>query len=445
MQDTLNHHNQLVHAQLTATLKEYFDPSDGKFSDRVRGLVAQDGDLAQMIKGMIDGENCLFARTMMSQIGSNSPLMRQLDPQHSEGLLSVIRRTVELQLDRQRDQVLKEFSLDVPDGALSRLVRELTDRHGALGRDIQLKIDKVMKEFSLNEEGSALKRLVDNVDKAQEKICAEFSLDNDQSALKRFKTEVMTVFQAHMETSAQFQEEVKLALQKLVTKREVEAGTPRHGIEFEVALVDILRQQADQLGDIAEHTGAKTGQMKGRVVGDVVITLGPESTAPGARIVFEAKEKESYSLEKARAEMELARKNRGADIGIFVYSRKTAPDSLRPITRYGQDIFVVWDAEDPSTDIHLLAAFDIGRGLSVRQSRQREGTSADFSSIDKAILDIETRAKNLGEIDDCAKKIVGNAESIQNRIRIDRKALEQQVTQLREKVGDLRDAMQAQQ
>jgi hypothetical protein len=378
---------------------------------------------------------------MMTHIGTESPLMKQLDPQHSEGLLAVLKRTVELQLAQQRDHMLKEFSLDYKEGALSRLMTELNETHGAMGREFQLKIDTVMKEFSLNEEGSALKRLVDNVDKAQQKICAEFSLDNDQSALKRFKTEVMTVFQAHMESSAQFQEDVKLALQKLVTKREVEAGTPRHGIDFEVALFEILRQQADQLGDLAEHTGARTGQMKGRVVGDVVIELGPESAAPGARIVFEAKERDSYSMDKARAEIEIARKNRRAEIGVFVFSKKTAPDKLRPVARYGSDIFVVWDAEDPATDIHLIAALDIGRGLSVRQSQERESASADFTAIDKAILDIEQRAKNLGEIDSCAKKIVGNAEDIQERVRKDRKELERQIVVLREKVGDLRNAM----
>ena len=45
--------------------------------------------------------------------------MKHLDPQQSEGLLAVLRASVETQLTQHRDHVLKEFSLDHKDGALA--------------------------------------------------------------------------------------------------------------------------------------------------------------------------------------------------------------------------------------------------------------------------------------------------------------------------------------
>jgi len=45
-------------------------------------------------------------------------------------------------------------------------------------------------------------------------------------------------------------------------------------------------------------------------VGDIVVQLGPDQKASGARIVVEAKESGSYTLSKALEELETARKNR---------------------------------------------------------------------------------------------------------------------------------------
>ncbi len=119
MEQTLEQHNRLVHSQLAATLKEYFDPQDGRFSQRVQGLVAQDGELSQLIKGYVDGENSLVARTLMAHVGRDSPLMKHLDPEQVRGLLATLKQAVEAQLASHGNGMLKEFSLDNKEGALA--------------------------------------------------------------------------------------------------------------------------------------------------------------------------------------------------------------------------------------------------------------------------------------------------------------------------------------
>jgi hypothetical protein len=435
LERTLEQHKQTVQSQIEAKLKEYFDPKDGRFSDRVQRLVSQDGELSVLIKGFIDGENSQLARTMFAQI---APLMKHLDPEQSEGLLAVFRNTFESQLNQHRDHVLKEFSLDHKDGALCRLVTELTNKHGDLSKDLQKKIDEVIKEFSLNEEGSALKRLVDSVDRAQRRICDEFSLDNEESALKRFKTELMTVFQAHVDVSAKFQEEVKVALRELTARREEQARSTLHGGTFQLAVFEFLHQQSEQRGDVAEFKGDQVGAVKGRKWGDVVVELGVDTAAPGARVVFEAKEEQDYTLKKALTEIENARKNRLAEIGVFVYSKKTAPIGLRSLTRFGNDIVTVWDAEDASNDAFLIAALELARAMCIHSRRQRDSQVGDFDSIEAAMTAIEKHAKNLDEIRTSAVTIQNANENILKRVRIDREALESQVIILRKKIGDLR-------
>jgi hypothetical protein len=443
LEKSLNDHKQTVQIQIETKLKEYFDPKDGRFTDRVQRLVAHDGELSQLIKSFIDGENSLFARTLVSHVGRDSALMKLLDPQQSDGLLTSLRKTVDEQLATQRDHLLKEFSLDNKDGALTRVITQLTNKHGDLSNDIQKKIDVIIKEFSLNEENSALSRLVQNVSQAQRTITNEFSLDSDTSCLSRLKRELKDLLDTSEKKNQLFQEEVKISLAKIVTQREEAERSTRHGLAFEDAVCDFLVRQSQHAGDVATPCGHTTGLIKNCRIGDCTIELGPDSAAPGAQIVVEAKEKDAFTLAQAREEIEQARKNRGADWGVFVFSKKTAPPNLEPFSRYGSDFIVVWDVDDTSSDVFLKAGIIAARALCFRSERQSAAQQVDFDAIDKAILEIEKRAGNLDEVGKSAETIQSSSRKILDRVRIDREALDKQIEILRERVGDLKTSMTA--
>ena len=57
LQKTFDQHKNTVQEQIENQLKEYFDPKDGRFTERVQRLVSQDGELSQFLKSYIDGEN----------------------------------------------------------------------------------------------------------------------------------------------------------------------------------------------------------------------------------------------------------------------------------------------------------------------------------------------------------------------------------------------------
>lgn len=436
--EALETHAKGSQERTAAVLKEYFDPESGRLSERVQRLVSDDGELASLMRSQLHGDGSPLAELLRKQLGRDSPLMRQLDPEQSSGLLARLQKTVDEQLARQREQVLREFSLDHPQSALRRLVDELTGKHGDLQKGIGEKIDVVVREFSLDKEDSALSRLVKNVDRAQRTITSEFSLDNDASGLSRLKNELMTILEAQVKATAEFQQEVNEKLATLVQKRASAAASPEHGVEFEEAVHAFLTNEAQQRGDLCESTGATTGRVKNCKVGDAVVRLGPDTPAPGATIVFEAKEARGYSPNKAVDELETARKNRAADFGVFVWSRATAPDGLKPLARYGQDLLVVWDAEDPATDPYLLAAIEIARACVVEQHRGEEAEEVDLEAIDRAINEIEKRAEGLDRVRKPAETIRSSSETILERVRIDQQALERQVLTLRQKLARLR-------
>jgi hypothetical protein len=444
MLDALRHqfdsHAKAAHDRLNSSLKEYFDPADGRFSQRVQCLTSSDGDLAKLLSGLLIGDDSRLAKTLLSHLGDNSPLMKHLSPDQSQGLLALLRGNVETQLTQQRERLLKEFSLDNADGALCRLVRELTAKHGDLSKDLQGKIDVVVKEFSLDEENSALSRLVKNVDRAQRTITSEFSLDNEQSALRRLKMELTTILEAHVKTNAEFQEEVKVSLAKLVTRREEELRSTRHGGTFQNAVYEFINRHAQHRGDVAEDTSDTTGLMKGRKFGDAVIELGADCAAAGARVVIEAKEEAKYSFRDAREEIENARKNRDAQQGVFVFSHLTAP-AMEPIVRHGADVFVVWNAEDPQTDAYLHAALEISRALCVRRCQTAQLSAVSFEPIDGAILAIEKAAQNLEKIRTSAETIRSSSDKILERVRIDQGELSKQIAGLRASMGPIKEAL----
>ncbi len=468
LQGRLSAHATLVSDRLSHTLKEYFDPQDGRFQERVDRLVQRDGELEQVLRRQIGNEDSELCKTLTSHFGEESQLMQLLDPARSHGLLAALKATLDEQLLQQREHLLGQFSLDNREGALARFITELDEHRGKLSTNLDDKIGELVREFSLDEEDSALSRLVRNVERAQRTITSEFSLDDDasalsrlrsmlentnaaihghlslddeQSALARLKRELLALLKDNTEANHKFQEEIKTTLKAMQVRREEAARSTRHGLEFEDAVFELVLRESQKVGDIARHTGNSTGLIRNCKVGDCVIELGPESAAPGALVAVEAKEKSNYDLTAARTEVEQARKNRGAQVGLFVFSQQRAPSGLDRLARYGDDVFVVWDCEDADSDLYLTVGLTLARALCVRARQQDSRSFADFASMNESILEIEKRAAGLSEIETWTQTIQKRSEEILKKIRSTRTSLEKQGGILQSAIEQLRQAM----
>ena len=425
----LDEHRDRVGHDVTSVLREYFDPKDGRFAERVQRLVEDDGDLARIIKSHVEGSDSALAQTLARHVGVDSALLRSLDPNSSDGVLAGITRLVEDALGGQRKVILGEFSLDNREGALARLVEELKGSHGKLGEALQLRIDEVVREFSLDDEDSALSRLVHRVERAQQQITEEFTLDSETSALARLRRELLAHTEKANQDFAEFQKKMEVELGKLTATRAANAKTTAHGNEFEAALLRWLERRAHESGDLFEEVGSTTGLVKNCKVGDAVVELGPEHRAAGARIAIEAKEDASYRLPKAREEIEVARKNRGAEVGLFVLSTRTAPEGWERFRVIGSDVFVAWDADDPASDVFLEAALAVSRALCTR-ARQASHSEIDFDSFDRSIRAVEKQVEGLEEILTSAGTIEGGVARIRKRAELLKDNLQRAVATL---------------
>jgi len=386
---SLETHQQDVAKKVDSSLSEYFDPRDGRFTERVNRLLSKEGDLATFMKQHIGVEDSVLQRSLSVHLGDNSPLMEMLSPTNTEGFLAT----------------------------LSKRVGELLDES----------LEEVVGEFSLDNEESALSRLVGRVETSQNSIVSEFSLDIETSALSRFRRELGQLLKEHQTEAEEFRSEVLEKLASMVSRREEAMRSTRHGGEFEEEVKAFCCNESSARGDIAEDTSKTTGLIKNSKVGDLVIKLGPDNLAAGARITIEAKESQSYSLAKALEELETARKNRSASVGVFVFSATTTARGMERLARYGSDIVVVWDKDDPSTDPYLSAALMIARAISVQRSAARTDQQLDLEPLEKAVRNIEKLSNGLDEIEISAKTIYNSGHKIQNRVRLMRDELVRQV------------------
>jgi hypothetical protein len=370
-----------------------------------------------------------------------------------------VQQTIEEALAQQRETVLREFSLDRPESALSRLVKEVGDGNGVLTTGLQARIDLAMKEFSLDQPNSALSRLVGRVEAAQKEINRQFSADNetsalntltrilgetqrqiganltlddDQSALSRLKRELETTLEALARRNNEFHNDVRATLDAMKAQRREAEKSTRHGLAFEAMVIDWAMSEIRPAGDIVTATGNTTGAISHCKVGDVVVEMGLDSAAPGERIVIEAKEDRSYDLKKALEEADTARKNRGAQVCIFALSKATASGAFEPFARHGNDIVVIWDPDDRATDLRLKVAYSLAKALVIRSRRSALAAEQAFDHIAIATRAIEKQANFLDDVETSAKTTVSAGTKIGERAQKMRAELNKQVAALDE-------------
>lgn len=426
---------------LTASVREhltaYFDPSTGALTQRLDDLVRDGGGLARFLQSHVGADSSTLARTLAQHLGANSPLFRLLDPEEASGLRARIESTVATVLDEYRGAMLAQFSLDVKDSALSRLVAEIAAKQAALSGDLKGQVDTVVAEFSLDNPQGALTRLVQRVEATREEVGRHLTLDDEKSALSRLQARLTDTLEKLRKENTEFHGEVRATLAALQARRqESERGT-RHGTTFEEQFGAVLLEEAQRVGDSYDAVGNKPGSLN-RKVGDHVVQLGAESRAAGARVVFETKADRSYSVQEARDELAIARSNRGAQVGVFVFAKRIAPSGLAPFARYDDDLIVVWDEADPATDIYWRAAYSVARAMVVRQASNSTELATALAAIEEGARWIQKQLVLLEEIETKATTVQGHGKKIGEAAAGIRQVLAAQVERLDTQVASLR-------
>lgn len=418
----LDRHAAAISADLGSALRQYLDPKDGQLPLKLHEMLRPNGQLDQLLVRHVGSDNSTLAGSLARQVGEASPLLRSLDPRQKDGLVETLRTAIQQSLDAQRDHVLKQFSLTDGQSALSIFRDQLTKANGQLRDELSKDVLRVQREFDLGNNDGALARLVSRVEDAQRKITGEFTLDNTSSALSRLKGEIVGLLEQLRDRNSEFQRDVKAAVDSLRAIRAERDKSTAGGQDFEAALNVLIAGEASRLGDFFEACGTFPGDIPRCKTGDAIITLGAETAAAGRRIVFEAK-REAKSLAQAREELAEARKNRRADIGIFVFAAMSAA-GFEPFSRHADDLVVVWNPDDPSSDVYVKAAISVARALVVRRKIEQDSARVDLSPVQEALDTLVKSAEAVQELLRFSSLVADNNRKVSDRAERMKKDME---------------------
>lgn len=431
-------HTNKIEKGLNEELERYFSPDNGHFHDRVQSLISKDGELAELLKEHIQGDESLLAKQLASIVGNDSQLMKYLSPEQKDGLIERIAGVAEAKLKDQAERLLREFSLDEEDSALNRLIRDVKKINSEIG-----------EKFDPADETSVLSRLKKALEDTQNQINKHLTLNEDESALSILHNSLRKQIEEFTAKQLEFQ---RVVSEQLGIKQ-VQARTTEGGFSFEHMAAQAVQQRVVALGDEYRSVGELRGLLQ-RLTGDLLQTLGSESAVPGANIVYEVKRDKTYRLKVALDEMKEARRNREAEVGVFIMSSQTLRENEAlkaeypaALARYGNDIIAVWDCEDASTDVVLDAAISLARALVVRSKQAKaEDEEEEMRELNQSIADIEkqfTRFDKMSKwcdgIMETAKEVSGKAYDIQEELRKVLKRLKSDVTSLNEGLVALQD------
>lgn len=305
---------------------------------------------------------------------------------------------------------------------------------GPFQQQIQRGTEQIQRLFSPEEKNSIYGQIQQLLQQSLTELNQQWSLDEGNSAFHRLQ-QLLAVHSQGVAEQVQknFTQLTQLLTEQVVRKQEAERGT-RHGQVFEQVLNEQLAALCTSQGHLMEATGEIPGLIKNCKVGDAVIALSPEHYAAGARIVVEAKKSKSYTLKKALEELAVGRKNRDAEVGIFVISADRAPESWPAFQRFDHDIVVVWDAEEASSDIYLQAALSVA--MAICHKRQYQAAQLpDFVPMLQAVVDLEKALNGLDEIHKLCSTIQNNSDKILKRCEL-------MADESKRKLGDLQRGLE---
>ena len=289
--------------------------------------------------------------------------------------------------------------------------------------------------------------LVSQVEKAVEdllrqnnlQIRSTFSLDDEGSSLSLLKRSLREEIEKLQVTVNNHYAQIREALASERSRlAEAEKGT-RKGRDFEETLYMRLALISTALEDIPENVSSAKGLVNSDKVGDYIVTLGDCSRAPGRKIVFEAKKQHGYNLRKTIDELDRAKKNRGADMGIFVFCKGYEPIEAGDFHRAGNDFIVTADEENMEKGERLLfleAAYKVSRMLLAAKAREKAQLSIDPGFIRAEIESIEAALKNTSDISTKVTTIRNSADAIEKSVLIFAEKLEVHIENIRSHIPE---------
>ena len=234
------------------------------------------------------------------------------------------------------------------------------------------------------------------------------------SPLSTFRAEVAAGFKAIEEKLVAFQA-------GQVARSDERSRSSAKGVDFEDLVEGLLGAIARGGGDLLERTSNEAGATLKSKKGDFVLSVNPGLTrGADVRVVVEVKDR-AMSVPAMRAELREAKANRGAAVGLVVFTPAHAPAGIAPFDVRGDDVWCVLDPEaiDPSL---FEVAVRLARYLALASVAARE-TETDTAAIGQALASIREQLdqirnlkSQLTSIGNATKAVWGGLDSLRSGV-----------------------------
>ncbi|MEA2576844.1 MAG: hypothetical protein QOD78_432, partial [Chloroflexota bacterium] len=255
------------------------------------------------------------------------------------------------------------------------LERFLGDR-GALRSMVDELFDETKRDSAIGRIGGMLEKYFDG---DASKLAHLLDPTRLNSPMHQFRQEIASGFKSL--------EERLIAIEAAAAARGAErARSAAKGADFEELLEAMLGEIARGASDLLDRTGFETGSVLKSKKGDFVLTLDAR-VARGCdlKVVIEAKDR-PMSMRAMRDELREARENRGAAVGVAVFTPAHAPTGIAPFAVVANDVYCVIDPEAPEPAT-LEAAIKLARLLALASLAERE-VDVDAAAIGTALTAI---------------------------------------------------------
>lgn len=411
---------------LQQVLARYFDPRDGQVMERLQEFLRDGGMLARTMDQYLAPERGMLAVTLSREVGQSSPLLQALSPTASEGFLHALELRVGQVLQAQQVELTNALDPLAENGAIARFMRSLREELETANMDREKLLQTATAALDANNPSSAICRLMAETSAAKDSLAKAMNPDVQGSPLAVLKTTLAGMIQvsakAHQEALASFEakqlkssQEIRDIVTRLEERRRNEARSTHGGFNFQDSVVEFVTGAMRNAPVMVDVTATATGNIAACKVGDLVLELTADSSCPGTRVVVEAKREHGFSTAKALKELETARSNRSAAVGILVIAKSHVPQGSSPLTRHGRDIIVAWDDNDEATDPYLHAALLLG--LAIASRSHKTGDDGDIKALSNIEGMIQKELERFERMRKLSERIESDARELQDEVR----------------------------
>jgi hypothetical protein len=297
------------------------------------------------------------------------------------------------------------------DGRLPRTLESFLGDKGKLRAMVEELFDPLKRDSAIGRIGGMLETYFDG---DASKLAHLLDPTRLGSPLHQFRQEMAAGFKGI--------EERLVAIEAAATARAGErARSTAKGADFEDLIEVMLGDIARGAGDLVDRTGLDTGAVLKSKKGDFVLTIDRRvSRGCDLRVVVEAKDR-PISMRAIRDELRDARENRGAVVGLVVFTPAHAPTGVAPFEIVGDDVYCVIDPLAPDTAV-LEAAVRLARLLALAALDENDVTidaasiGAALTGIREHLESIRTLKSQLTSIGNATKAVWTGLDTLRNGI-----------------------------